>query len=192
MDNYYNIVYVFILLIIIRFLLYISKFFYLRKVLIKQNIFIEGKFEDADEKKKKASEKAGDWVQENQIEIKKVALKAGIQDQRKSYMEPLGLGYTQQQSLSALDNLLMLNLEIMGSAIEIIKRAKGFYKIQALKCFNPLFWIEFIVFLPKEFFRYFGVDEEAKVSSVIIKIFQIIYWIISIFFMYQTYIKNIS
>ncbi len=107
-------------------------------------------------------------------------------------MEPLGLGYTQQQSLSALDNLLILNSEIMGSAIEIIKRAKGFYKIQALKCFNPLFWIEFIVFLPKELFGYFGVDEEAKVSSILIRIFQIIYWMISIFFMYQTYIKNIS
>jgi hypothetical protein len=49
MDNYYNIICVFILIVIIRFLLYISKFLYLKKVLIKQNVFIEGQFNDADD-----------------------------------------------------------------------------------------------------------------------------------------------
>ena len=153
MENYYYILMVFVLIIIIHFLFHISKFLYLKKVLLKQDIFIKGKFEGANEREKKTSQKAGEWIQEHQIEIKRVTLKTGIQDQRMSYMEPLGLGYAQSQSITSLDNLLMLNPEVMGSAKEIIKRAKGFYKIQALKSFNPLFWIEFFVFLPKELLK---------------------------------------
>ncbi|MBI3124470.1 MAG: hypothetical protein HYZ10_08695 [Ignavibacteriales bacterium] len=190
MENLYYIIFGFASLVIIRFLLNISKYFYLSTVLAKQDIFVEGRFQDSNEKQKKASQKAGNWVQANQIEIKNVVLKTGIQDQRTSYMEPLGFGYTQKESVTALDNLLMLNPEVMGSSKEIIKRAKGYYKIQALKCFNPLFWIEFIVFLPKELLKYFGVDDNAKGGSVMIKIFQVIYWLVSIFFMYQTYLKN--
>jgi hypothetical protein len=180
----------FILLIIFRFLLNISKYFYLQRVISKQDIYIDGKIEPANNKKNKASEKAENWIQENQIEIKKIVLKTGIQDQWTSYMEPLGLGKAKKESISALDNLTLLNPKIMGPGREIVNRAKGFYKIQALKSFNPLFWVEFIVFLPKELLKYFSVDEDAKSGSVIIKIFQVIYWIASIYFMYQTYVHN--
>lgn len=170
MENYYIVIFLFILIIIIRFLLYISKYFYLKKALEKQDIFIQGQFEESSENQKELAEKAGGWVQENQIEIKKVVLITGVQDQKKSYMKPLGLGYTKEQSVSALDNLLFLNSEIMGSSIEIMKRAKGYYKVQALKSFNPLFWIEFIIFLPKELIKYLGIDDEKKIWQYYCKI----------------------
>ncbi len=167
MGNYYIAVFLFILVIIIRFLLYISKYFYLKKALNKQDIFIQGQFEGSTQKQKELAEKAEDWVQKNQIEIKKVVLNTGVQDQKKSYMKPLGLGYTKEQSVSALDNLLFLNSEIMGSSIEIMKRAKGYYKVQALKSFNPLFWIEFIIFLPKELSKYLGIDDEKNIAVLL-------------------------
>ncbi|MDR3668667.1 MAG: hypothetical protein P4L35_17640 [Ignavibacteriaceae bacterium] len=192
MEKYYYIVIGFILLIIMRFLLYINKYLYLRKVLRKQDTYIDGKYEGANvEKKKIASQKAGVWIKENQIELKKVVLKTGIQDQETLYMKPVGMGFAQEQIISTLDNFL-LNPEIMVNATEIILRAKGFYKIQALKSFKPLFWIEFIVFLPKELLKYFGVDETPKGASVMMKVFQVIYWLASIFFMYHTYLKNIK
>ncbi|MBK8944082.1 MAG: hypothetical protein IPM32_02320 [Ignavibacteriae bacterium] len=190
MEDNYIFISLFILSIIIRFLLNISKFYYLKKVLKKQEIYIQGQFEESTESQKEAAGKAGDWVQENQIEIKKVVLNTGVQDQKQSYMKPLGLGYTKEQSISALDNLLLLNSDIMGKSIEIMKRAKGYYKVQALKSFNPLFWIEFIIFFPKELSKYFGIDEEKKYSGIIVKIIQVLYWLISIYFMYQSYIQT--
>lgn len=189
MNNYYLIGIGFGILIVVRFLLNISKYYYLKKVVNKRKIYIDGRFEDSNEGLKKYSDSAASWIQENQIEIRKIVLATGIQDQRKSFMAHLGFGYTERQSMTALDNLLLLDIELFHGAAEIINRAKGFYKTQAIKCFNPLFWIEFIIFLPKEILKYFGVNENEKIGSTITKIIQIIYWLASLFFMYQKY-KN--
>jgi hypothetical protein len=192
MNNILYLIFLFLAIILIKFLLNISKYFYLKKVIKKHNIFLDGELAKEDEQKKREGIEAGNWIQENQIEIKNVVSKTGLHDQKKSYMQSLGLGYAQQQNVSALDNILFLNADIMELAREIINRAKGFYKVQALKSFNPLFWIEFFVFLPKELLEYFGINEEAKVGSIIIKIFQVFYWIASIFFMYQAYLKSVK
>lgn len=189
--NYLHIGIFLVTLLIIRFLLNFRYFLYLRKVLHKQDILLDGILKDTTEKAKRAAEKATDWIEENQLEIKKIVLNSGIGDQRKSYMESLGLGYAKEKAVSAIDNLAFLNSEIMGTGRQMLQRASGHYKIQAVKSFNPIFWIEFIVFLPKEILKYFNVDENAKIGSISIKILQVIYWIISIYFTYQKYINNV-
>ena len=185
--NIILIVLLFITIVLIKFFLNISKYYYLKKVITKHNIFIDGELAEDDEQKKQDGIKAGNWIQENQLEIKNVVSKTGLRDQTKSYMQPLGLGYAKQQNVNALDNMLFLNTEILELAREIINRAKGYYKVQALKSFNPLYWIEILIFLPREILKYIGVDEKEKVGSIITKIIQIIYWIASIFFMYEKY-----
>ena len=185
--NIILIVLLFITIVLIKFFLNISKYYYLKKVITKHNIFIDGELAEDDEQKKQDGIKAGNWIQENQLEIKNVVSKTGLRDQTKSYMQPLGLGYAKQQNVNALDNMLFLNTEILELAREIINRAKGYYKVQALKSFNPLYWIEILIFLPREILKYIGVDEKEKVGSIITKIIQIIYWIASIIFMYEKY-----
>lgn len=180
----------FVVIIIIQFLLNFSKYLYLKKAINMQDVLIEGVQKDASEDKAKAAEKATDWIEENQIEIKKVVLRTGINDQTKFYMAPLGYGYTREKGISALDNLAFLNSEIMEIGKQILQRAKGYYKFKAINSFNPLYWIEFIIFLPKNIMKYFGVDENVKIGSYIIKITQLLYWIASIIFMYIKYIKN--
>ena len=185
--NIILIVLLFITIVLIKFLLNISKYFYLKKVITKHNIFIAGEMAEDDGQKKQDGIETGNWIQENQLEIKNVVSKTGLRDQTKSYMQPLGLGYAKQQNVNALDNMLFLNTEILELAREIINRAKGYYKVQALKSFNPLYWIEILIFLPREILKYIGVDEKEKVGSIITKIIQIIYWIASIIFMYEKY-----
>ncbi|MBK7378584.1 MAG: hypothetical protein IPJ03_06210 [Ignavibacteriales bacterium] len=165
---------------------------YLKKVIKKQELLLDGVSDDAKESEKKAAEKATEWISENQIEIKKIVLNTGIQDQTQTYMKPLGLGFAKEKGISALDNIAYLNSEIMESSREILTRAKGYYKIHMLKSFNPLFWIEFIVFLPKEILKYLGIPENEKISSLIIRIFQLIYWGTSIYFMYQSYLQSLK
>jgi len=114
-------------------------------------------------------------------------LNTGIDNQTKSYMEPLGFGYTQQQGLPVLRNLALLNPEILQSGKTLLRRAKGYYKSQSLKCFNPIFWIEFIVFLPREILNYFSFDKNVKFGSTLINLLQILYWIATTIFMYLEY-----
>ena len=189
MTNYIQILISFAAIMIIRFLLHFSKFMFLRKVLNKQDILIDGLSESASEKEKSDAVAATDWIEENQIEIKQVVLKTGLHDPKKSYMEPLGLNYAHKQSVSSLDNLTLLNAEIMGRGRQILIRAKGYYKNQALKSFNPIFWIEFLIFLPREIFKYISINENAKFGSIIIKVIQVIYWVVSLIVMYIRFIK---
>jgi len=168
---------------IVRSLININHYCYLRKVLIKQHKYIDGRLHEDDEKKKRIAQKAGNWVQDNQIEIKKRVLNTGIQDQYESSMEPVGLGYGKQQHLSALDNILFMNTKILESSREIIRRAKGHYKVQALLSFSPLFWIELIIFLPRELFKMAGFETKTKGTQNTINIIQIFYWIVSIIYM---------
>ena len=181
----------FYLLIIplIRFLININNFIYLRTALIKQRQYIEGRVNENDERKKRIGQKAGDWVQAHQIEIKRRVLNTGVQDQFESYMEPLGLGYGQKQSLSALDNLLFMNTKILETSREILTRAKGHYKVQAFLSLNPLFWIEIIVFLPREVFKMAGLESESKGYKNSVNILQIVYWLVMIIYTVKLLMK---
>ncbi len=168
----------------IRFLVNFNHYLYLKEATHKHDQYIDGQICDKSEKKKKrVGEKAGNWVQENQLEIKKRVLNTGVQDQYQSYMEPLGLGHAQKQSCSVLDNLLFMNTEILLSAKGILRKARGHYKIQALLSFSPLFWIELIIFLPRELLKMVGFETKSKGSQNITNIIQLLYWIASIIYM---------
>ena len=190
MVNYWIIVYAFAFIMVIRFILYFSKFIYLKRTIYKQDLYVKGLFKNSSEDEIKKSNKAGAWIKDNLIEIKKVVLKTGVDDIVHTFMEPVGYGNLQLKGMSALDNMLFKNIEILQEARDILYRAKGYYKVESIKCINPVYWIEFIVFLPREIIRYFSTTNDSKPVSVITKIVQVIYWIISIVFMYLNYIKN--
>lgn len=189
MNKYLFLILLFAVLMILRFLVNFPKYLFLKKTLRKQDIFVKSNFAGTSNKEKKSGRKAAQWIEENRTEIKKVVLNTGLPNQTKSFMEPLGLGYTQKQSMSVLSNLTYLNTEILKGGRQLLNSAKGHYKNQSIKCFNPLFWIEFVIFLPREIFNYFSIDKNIKFGSTLINIFQLIYWIVSIIFMYLEYIK---
>ena len=69
-----------------------------------------------------------------------------------------------------------------------ILQAAGEYKHRAWRCFNPVYWIKCVLFLPKNIIKYFGGDSE----SLFAKIINGIYWLIGILVqLYPTEIKNI-
>ena len=177
----------------VRFLININHYLYLKKAIHKHDQFIAGEICGENEiKKKRIGQKAGNWIQENQLEIKKRTLNTGIQDQYQSYMEPLGLGSVQRQSMSALDNLLFLNTEILQSARQILKTAKGHYKVQAFLSFSPLFWVELMIFLPRELLKMVGFEIKSKGSQNITNVIQLLYWIASIIYMIKLITKQSS
>jgi len=167
-----------------RFLININHYLYLKKAIHKHNQFIEGQICKATEKKKKRiGQKASNWIQENQLEIKKRTLNTGIQNQYQSHIEPLGFGHAQKQRISVLDNLLVPNTKIFRSSQQMLKTAKGHYKVQAFLSFSLPFWIESLIFLPRKLFKMVGFETKSKGSQNAINIIQILYWIVAVIYM---------
>jgi hypothetical protein len=184
MNSYLSIIFILIGIIVLRFLLYISKYAYLKKSIRKLDIYVQGKLKDAAEVKIKEANKAGKWIHGNNIEIKKAVIKSGVDDIVHSYMQPDGYGNVQQMNMSVLENMLLTDGKFYLESRDLIERANGFYKVEAIKSFNPLFWVEFLIFLPKEILKYFSSNTSSKSISVT-KIIQIIYWLLSLLFAYM-------
>lgn len=187
--NFLYFIYLFIGILILRFLLNLNKFLLLRKAILKQDLFVRGNFEGATEKDIEVGNVAGNWVEAHISDIKRSVKGAGVNDNIRTYMEPVGLGYAQQKSMSTLDNMLFRNIEFLTGARDLMKRAKGYYQVEMIKCFNPLYWIEFIVFLPKHIINYFNFESKSK--SNIINIIQIIYWVLTIIISYLNYLNTV-
>ena len=143
-------------------------------------MFLEGQKEGVSERVKKCSRKDRAWLQDNQLEIKNRVLNAGLNDQTESFMEPLGLGYAEKRQRGALDNLLLLDTDILASARELMGRARGYYKTQAWLSLSPLFWLEMLIFLPREIIKLAGFKSSSKLFQISVKLIQVVYWIISV------------
>ena len=114
---------------------------------------------------------------EYQLEVKRIIMQAGVEDRFIPTMLPVGFGYVSQTKISILDNCFVINEEISPLEKQMFNQAIGVYKFRLKQSFNPIYWIDSIVFLPKTLSKYFGVES----NSVIVKIFNILYWIVSFF-----------
>lgn len=124
---------------------------------------------------------------EYQLEVKRIITNAGIEDRYIPTMLPVGYGFVSQTKISILDNCFVINEEISPLVKQMFSQAIGVYKFRLKQSFNPIYWIESIVFLPKTLSKYFGVES----NSVIVKIFNILYWIVSFFvFVYDDEIQT--
>lgn len=182
-----SIIYVFLAIVLIRFILNYSKYLFLKKAITKHDIFARSHFKNASESDKKDGEKAGSWLEARLIEISKSVLNAGIHDIVHSFMKPVGYNHVQEQKMSVLENLLYYkDVNTLLQANDLMRRAKGYYWFESIKSINPIFWIEFIVFLPKEIVNYFASGNESKSLSIVTKIIQLLYWIASLIVIFIT------
>lgn len=67
------------------------------------------------------------------------------------------------------------------------KDAIGIFRGRIFECFNPVYWIECILFLPKNVLKYLNVS----VESILIKLCQLLYWLIGLIVtLFSTEISN--
>ena len=125
-------------------------------------------------------------VAEYLSEIINIFKKANIRDKHFSHVVPLGFGQIQTGNVSLFDNFFVNDKRVLSYALSSFEEAKGVYKMRIRENFNPIFWIECIIYLPKNIFKYLGLNE----SSLPSKICQILYWFIAVF--YTLYNKEIN
>jgi hypothetical protein len=172
MDKFY------LLLIIpaVRFLINFNNWWFIKRVLNKHNIYIDGLFDGATEKEKIASEISASWIRGKTIEISRVYGLTGRGQPLETFMDTVGYGHVQQKSLNILENILFQNNEVMQRGRNCLEIAKGHFWTNALQSINPMYWLEVIFFLPKAVVSASGIDATNKLADIGLKITQILYW----------------
>ena len=103
---------------------------------------------------------------------------AGVNDKHIPISQPVGYFQVANATVSTLKNIVNAREDIVSSNYELLLEAKGNYWSRFINSFNPFYWIRVVIFVPKYMFSYLGLNPD----SVIIKIFQLIYWIVAVVF----------
>jgi hypothetical protein len=107
--------------------------------------------------------------------IIKLFERAGIEDSKVPYIHPAGLGYVSTGHASVFSNLLATREDVVNVVLHQFHRAIGTYRSRMLEAFNPLYWIEFVTYLPKHIITYLGVPRESAITKVL----QVLYWVLA-------------
>lgn len=102
--------------------------------------------------------------------------------------QPTGYGMLCNNMFDAFENMHVNDERIAASMLNSFDTAKGEFKNRIFQCFNPLHWIETVIFLPKIVIEYLGFKE----NTVFTRILQLIWWIATFLYgVYNTEINNI-
>lgn len=101
---------------------------------------------------------------------------AGVKDKHIPVVQPVGYGQIASSTVSIFDNIMNQRQDIAANVTDCILEAKGNYWFRFINSINPFYWLRIIIFIPKYIFSYLGLKEE----SIIVRIFQLIYWLIAV------------
>jgi hypothetical protein len=101
--------------------------------------------------------------------------KAGINDLYMPAAQNAGYGLIATFTSSAFTNFPSLLQDNVSAILTMFDEAIGVYRGRIFETFNPLYWVNCIIFLPKNIFQYLGVGSE----KIITKIFQIAWWFLA-------------
>ena len=112
---------------------------------------------------------------EHSLQIVRIFKGAGVEDVTVSNVEFIGFGHFQSSRPSVFSNLTVTREDVVGAVLNMFYKSIGVYRSRMLETINPLYWVELIIFLPKQALNYIGIPPE----SAVIKIAQIIYWMLA-------------
>lgn len=107
---------------------------------------------------------------------------AGISDKKIPISQAIGYGQVINGAISIFENITNNRQDVASTTYNLLLEAKGNYWSKFINSFNLFYWARILLFLPQKLFSYLGL----KPDSVIIKIFQLIYWTIGIVFTIAT------
>jgi hypothetical protein len=110
---------------------------------------------------------------EKQAEVKKLVEDAGYGRGKVAHTELVGYGQIANYIVNPMDAFPSKYEHIAHAVIANLTASVGVYKKRAFDAFNLFYWIDLIVFLPRNIARYLG----AKNDGIIIKISNLLWWI---------------
>ena len=119
--------------------------------------------------------KGGTKLLEDKSQVVSLFQAAGIKDQEIGASELVGYGKIRVGSASIFDNFPNAREDYAQAIVRMFHQAIGVYRSRIFETFNPLYWIEVIINLPKQTLIYLGLSSE----SVVIKIAQLGWWAVA-------------
>lgn len=104
---------------------------------------------------------------------------AGMTDRQVPFVQPMGYGQLLQGHTSLFSNMSNRREDVVANMLMCFSEAKGTFKHRIFENLSPIFWINQLLFLPQAILAYLGVKPE----SVIVKLLQLLYWIVTPFFL---------
>lgn len=89
--------------------------------------------------------------------------------------QPVGLGRAVQYNASVKEQFPSRIHDFALQTNKMFYEAEGVFLARAKEAFNPLYWIDFVIFLPKHFMAYLGADTEKLLT----KILQAVYFLVA-------------
>lgn len=109
--------------------------------------------------------------------LKSILKKADVSDSVVPYAQPVGYGHIATGSTSVLNNFPNKLEDHAAMTSKMIDEAIGVYRQRFLETFNPLYWIDSIIYLPRTTLSYLGLSPD----SVLVKLLNIVWWIVGPF-----------
>ena len=100
---------------------------------------------------------------------------AGVKDSYVGTVQPMGYGYVGTGNTLVMDNFPNARQDVANLTNAMFLQAVGTYRSRMIDTFNPLRWIEWAIFLPRNTLLYLGVSADG----VVIKLAQVVWWIVA-------------
>lgn len=121
-------------------------------------------------------------ILQNKAAIIQIFANCGLKDFGVFTTTPTGYGHVEHKQISILQNLQcvgQINEISIPSTIDIyLIQAKGILKKRIIEAFNPLYWINTLIFLPQNIITYLGFSRDNKKTETIMRVINVIYWIL--------------
>ena len=171
-----RLLYLFIIVLLLKLFINVSKY-------VKTKWYLQKYYEWL--------QNGGTSLLENKTTIIKLLKDAGIKDEIVGSAEPVGFGYVRTGNASVFDNFPNAREDVFGVTRRMFHDAIGVYRSRIFETFSPLFWIEFVINLPKRFLTYLGLSPE----SIVIKLSLLFWWIFAAVFgfvyaLYKSEVEN--
>ncbi len=101
--------------------------------------------------------------------------KAGLKNIYITVIESFGPSGGRPINIRLFENLTKYDIHTTQITRDYFLKALGVFNRRCINCLNPLYWIEFILFLPKHLASFFN----AKPESITTKIFQVVWWLLA-------------
>lgn len=124
-----------------------------------------------------------DGFEEHRSEIIHLIEQAGISDSRIPVSQVIAPMQMASHAASVFTNFPTKNPQLAACMYGKFDDAVGVYRNRWMNAFNPLYWIESIVFLPKALILYIGADLEKPALRLCNVLTTAIWWI-SLFLLY--------
>lgn len=110
--------------------------------------------------------------------------KAHVKDIKIPISERVGFGQIVNASVSVFSMFPSLRPQFSSTTLNMFEETEGVFRKNMIDSFNPFYWIDLIIFLPKTLLAYIGISSEITSYKICNLLLTFIWWILGVLVLY--------